>query len=74
MARVGKRYAGEVAAAKRSHPGLDLMTSGEVAKKFDVDVRTVQRWAASGRLPYVQKLSGQRGSYLFDRATMEELQ
>lgn len=38
----------------------DLMTPSEVAALFRVDVKTVSRWAAEGRLPYIRTLGGHR--------------
>ncbi len=34
-------------------------------------VPTVNRYALSGRLPFAQKLPGDRGAYLFHRADVE---
>jgi excisionase family DNA binding protein len=38
----------------------DLLTPGEVAALFSVDPRTVTRWAAAGRLPYIRTPGGHR--------------
>jgi len=35
-----------------------LLTAGEVGRLFRVDPKTVTRWAAAGRLPFVRTLGG----------------
>jgi len=37
-----------------------LLTLGEVAALFGVDVKTVSRWAQDGRLTYIRTPGGQR--------------
>jgi excisionase family DNA binding protein len=37
-----------------------LITTGDVAKIFKVDPKTVTRWARDGKLPYVTTLGGHR--------------
>lgn len=37
-----------------------MLTPGEVASVFRVDVKTVARWAATGRLPSVRTPGGHR--------------
>lgn len=37
-----------------------VMTSGEVAKLFNVDPKTVSRWARTGQLTFMETLGGQR--------------
>lgn len=37
-----------------------LLAPGEVARLFAVDVKTVTRWANTGRLPAIRTPSGQR--------------
>lgn len=37
-----------------------LLTPSEVAQYFSVDPKTVTRWAAAGKLPYVRTLGGHR--------------
>ena len=51
----------------------DLLTSSDVARLLQISVPTVNRWAAAGRLPVVQKLPGIRGAYLFRRVDVERL-
>ncbi|WBB94224.1 BldC family transcriptional regulator [Verrucosispora sp. WMMC514] len=41
-------------------PGGQLMTPGEVAALFRVDVKTVARWAKMGRLSSTRTLGGHR--------------
>lgn len=48
-----------------------LLTTAEVAQRLGVDVRTVHRMVASGRLTPVQKLPGRTGSYVFSAAAVE---
>jgi len=45
------------------------MRTGEVAALFRVDIRTVSRWAKSGRLPAIRTPGGQ---FRFDRAEVEK--
>lgn len=44
------------------------LTSPEAGAILGKSARTVQRMADSGDLPYVHKLPGPNGAYLFDRA------
>lgn len=48
------------------------ITTAEVADLAGVSVKTVTRWAASGALPPLHKLSGLRGAYLFDPRAVEK--
>ncbi len=48
----------------------DLMTPGEVAETFRVDVKTVQRWAIAGRIGSIKTPGGQRR---FRRSEVEAL-
>jgi excisionase family DNA binding protein len=38
----------------------DLLTPGDVAKRFGVGLSTVARWADEGRLPAVRTVGGHR--------------
>lgn len=38
----------------------DLLTPGEVARRFGVDPKTVTRWAEAGKLPVLRTLGGHR--------------
>lgn len=49
----------------------ELMTSQEVATLLKRDRKTVQRWAAAGKLPHAAKVRGIRGPWLFDREDIE---
>lgn len=42
------------------------MTSAEAADALRVSVKTITRWAASGKLTPVKRLPGKRGAMLFD--------
>lgn len=48
----------------------DLITAAEAAKLLGRPSRTVLDQASKGRLPYVTKLDGRTGAYLFDRETI----
>ena len=48
-----------------------LLTTLEVAQRLDVDVRTVARWADSGRLDVALRFPGMRGPRMFDAAEVE---
>jgi excisionase family DNA binding protein len=50
-----------------------LINTVEAADSLGVSVTTVNRWAASGKLPIVRKLSGDTGAYVFDRSDVEAL-
>lgn len=47
-------------------PDEPLLTSPEVAARLRRSVRTVHRLATAGDLPYVHKLPGPNGAFLFD--------
>ena len=48
----------------------DLITVAEAAKLLGRPSRTVLDQTSKGKLPYVTKLDGRTGAYLFDRATI----
>jgi excisionase family DNA binding protein len=50
-----------------------LMTAAEVAARFGVTARTVNRWIHSGTLIPDQKLPTPTGAYLFRREDIEAL-
>jgi excisionase family DNA binding protein len=50
----------------------ELLSSNEVARRFDVSVRTVHRWAKSGQLA-ATKLTGATSSWVFDAAYIDQL-
>lgn len=56
---------------KRLKPSEPLLSAAEVARQLHVDVRTVHRMVADGRLKPVQKMPGLRGAYLFDAASIK---
>lgn len=37
-----------------------MLTPGQVAEKFSVDVKTVARWADAGRIQYIKTPGGHR--------------
>jgi excisionase family DNA binding protein len=53
--------------------GADLLSSGEVAEMLGVTARQVQRLAQKGQLPFVVKMPGESGAYLFERGVVEEM-
>jgi len=50
-----------------------LITTRQAAEVLGKSERTVQRMATSGQLPYVQRLAGPTGVYLFDPDVVHEL-
>lgn len=48
-----------------------LLSSGQVAKMLGLHVRKVQRMAESGELPYIDKLPGLNGRYVFDASVID---
>jgi phage terminase Nu1 subunit (DNA packaging protein) len=48
----------------------DVIDTATVAAIYGVNVRTVHNWARSGRLPFVLKIRGKRGAYVFDPAVV----
>ncbi len=42
-----------------------VLTTAEVAEAYGVAISTVCRWAERGELPYIRKMPGKTGSYLF---------
>jgi excisionase family DNA binding protein len=49
-----------------------MIGSLEASQILGVDRATITRWALEGRLAY-QRLPGQTGAYVFDRADVEKL-
>lgn len=47
------------------------ITSAETGVILGKSARTVQRLAIDGELPYIRKLPGPNGDYLFDPAVVE---
>lgn len=52
----------------------DLLTTAQVAERIDKTISTVNRWAATGKLPVAHKLPGRTGVNLFDPAVVDEVQ
>jgi len=60
--------------ARRRRGDTDLST-GQVARVFRVDVRTVQRWADDGRIAYTKTEGGHRRYKVADvQALVEEME
>jgi excisionase family DNA binding protein len=51
----------------------ELLTTKQVAELLGVDVDTVHRRASKGELPFVHKLPGRTGAYLFDPKVVNEV-
>jgi hypothetical protein len=68
------RRATFVAPLRRMSQATTLMTSAQAGAVLGKSARTVQRMAESGRLPYVQRLPGPNGSYLFDPDVVHAMQ
>lgn len=49
----------------------DLITTAEAAAIKGTTVATINRWAASGRLPVAIKIPGRTGANLFRRTDIE---
>ena len=49
-----------------------LFTTTQVATLLGKSPRTIHRMADTGRLPYVAKLTGTRGAYVFEPAVVEQ--
>lgn len=49
----------------------DQLTTRDVVEILGVSRATVKRMATDGRLPYLLKVPGDTGAYLFDRRTVE---
>ena len=52
----------------------DLLTTRQAATRLRVDVSTLSRWVASGRIHPAIKLPGIRGAMLFDPAEVERVE
>ena len=52
---------------------LDVIGTSDAAKILELPTRTLIWQAAQGRIPFVQKLPGRNGAYLFSRAQVEAL-
>lgn len=48
-----------------------ILSTGQVAERLRLHIRKIQRMAESGDLPYIEKLPGLNGRYLFDAAVVE---
>ena len=52
---------------------VELILSSEAARILGCGERTVKDQAKRKKLPYVTKLAGRTGAYLFDRAVIEQI-
>jgi excisionase family DNA binding protein len=50
-----------------------LLSTGQVAERLGLHIRKIQRMAETGELPYVEKLPGHNGRYVFDAALIDVL-
>lgn len=50
----------------------DLIRATQAAKILNRSPRTVKRLAKADKVPYVQKLDGDKGAYLFSRVALQE--
>lgn len=50
-----------------------LLSAAQVARMLGKGIRTIHRMAEDGRLPYVSKLEGETGAYVFDADVIEHL-
>ena len=50
-----------------------LLNTKQVAEILEKSIRTVNRMAEGGDLPYIAKMPGPTGAYLFDRSEIERL-
>jgi excisionase family DNA binding protein len=51
----------------------ERMTTAQAAARLQRSLKTVTRWAESGRLPALDKFPGKRGGYLFAADDVENL-
>ena len=54
-------------------PTNQLMNVSEVADMLGISKRTVHQRIGAGRIAPIQKMPGQTGQYLFDRAYIEQI-
>jgi excisionase family DNA binding protein len=54
-------------------PDKPLIGAAEAAEMLGVSKDTLVRMVARGDVPMVQKLDGQKGAYIFERAEIERL-
>jgi predicted DNA-binding transcriptional regulator AlpA len=51
----------------------ELITTAQASELLGITVAWINKQAAKGRIPYVQKLPGRTGAYVFDREEIERL-
>lgn len=52
---------------------LDVIGTSDAAKILDVPLRTLIWRTTQGQIPFVQKMPGRNGAYLFDRTQIEAI-
>jgi len=57
----------------RHMPTQELLTTPQAGAILGKSARTIQRMADAGDLPYVAKLPGPNGAYLFDAKVIKSL-
>ena len=54
-------------------PPIDLIGSNEAARILSINRATLNRWAATGRVPIAIDMDGLTGAKLYERADIEAL-
>ena len=52
---------------------MDLLSTKAAAKQLGISVRTLNRWAESGKIVPAYKGEGKRGGYLYEPAAVERV-
>jgi len=52
---------------------MDLITTTEAAERLGISVATLNRWAASGRIPVAVQAPGRTGTRMYDPAAIAAL-
>ncbi len=52
---------------KASEEIPEILTTKELSKITGWSITAIARWAQEGQIPYIRKVPGRTGSYLFDR-------
>ena len=59
--------------SETEQPDTNIVSASWAAKRLGISRRTLLWRAKNDKLPYLAKIDGRTGAYLFDRATIEEL-